>query len=73
MKCMKKGAVEMEDVLNRQLEHWESTYAEEPYLYGDVMPRKGHCNYSRPMTYVKSLNSGVATVETRCFSRSAVL
>jgi SAM-dependent methyltransferase len=24
----------MEDILNRQLEHWESTYSEEPNLYG---------------------------------------
>ena len=26
----------MEDVLNRQLEHWESTYSREPNLYGEV-------------------------------------
>jgi len=25
----------MEDALNRQLEHWESTYSEEPNLYGE--------------------------------------
>ena len=26
----------MEDVLNRQLEHWESTYSREPNLYGEL-------------------------------------
>jgi SAM-dependent methyltransferase len=26
----------MEDALNRQLEHWESTYSEEPNLYGEL-------------------------------------
>jgi SAM-dependent methyltransferase len=36
MRCFKEGSGKMEDVLNRQLEHWDSTYSLEPSLYGDV-------------------------------------
>jgi len=34
VRCLEEGSGKIEDVLNRQLEHWETTYSEEPSLYG---------------------------------------